>query len=97
MLNIEQLLIKAAQYFDMNLKELKIKHTDQKKRFYKNHLLNETHSEIFENILTELDTLNINKEIAAIIYKFLYHYEYLQREIFSHFDEKDKKRLIGYY
>ena len=93
MLNTEQLLIKAAQYFDMNLKELGLKQTKQKERLYKNQLSDKKYLEIIDKILRNIKLLNINSKFKVILQDFLRHYSYLSKEIYGNYDDKREKEV----
>lgn len=93
MLNMEQLLIKAAQYFDMNLKDLGIKQTIQKERLYKNKISSKKYTEIIHKILDNFNFPSKDSNIQKILADFECNYSYLSREIYSNFDEKREREL----
>lgn len=74
MLNLKQLLVKAAQYFDMNLKELLIKESIQKVRFKTEENSDEKYYKIVDGIFEKIYKLNINKDIEAILYDLMDYY-----------------------
>ena len=71
MLNIEQLLIKTAQYFDLDLNKLGIKHTDQKKRLFTRNLSESKYGKLVDKLFSEIALLNINPSVKKIIDEFI--------------------------
>ena len=55
MLNTEQILIKVAQYFDLDLTRLGIKQSTEKSRLYKHQLTKETIEHIVNSIYREIE------------------------------------------
>lgn len=93
MLNIEQTLIKAAQYFDLDLKKLGIKRSAEKSRLYKHQLTKETIEHIINSIYKEIESLDINSVIKETIDEFMEHYNYITKEIYSAYDDNREKEI----
>lgn len=81
MLNFEQILIKAAQYLDLELSQLKIKGTPQKTRFVNKSSSQEKYEEVLSLLLKELGSRANNKVIKIILDEFFKHYEYLTHKL----------------
>jgi len=93
MLNTEQILIKVAQYFDLDLTRLGIKQSTEKSRLYKHQLTKETIEHITNSIYKEIESLDINSSVKEIIKEFMKHYAYITKEIYSAYDEKREKEI----
>lgn len=93
MLNTEQILIKVAQYFDLDLVRLGIKQSTEKSRLYKHQLTKETIEHIVNSIYKEIESLDINSSIKEIIEEFMKHYAYITKEIYSAYDDKREKEI----
>jgi len=93
MLNTEQILIKVAQYFDLDLTRLGIKQSTEKSRLYKHQLIKETIEHIVNSIYREIESLDINSSVKEIIEEFMKHYTYITKEIYSAYDDKREKEI----
>lgn len=91
MLNIEQILIKTAQYFDLDLKKLSIKETSEKTRLYKHQKENIEY--IIKKIYKEIESLEINPLLKELIDEFFEHYLYISEQVYISFDETREKEL----
>ncbi|WP_345990328.1 hypothetical protein WCX18_05210 [Sulfurimonas sp. HSL1-2] len=92
MLNLEQILIKAAQYLDLDLNRLAIKQTPQKRRFIARDNLKEKYDEVLQNLLQEIYYFNAHPVLKDIVYEFLEDYEYVQRELYSTYNQSLEKK-----
>jgi len=93
MLNSEQLLIKTAEYFGLNLDKLGIRRNPEKTRLYKRQLIKESIEHIIKKLCTEVESLEINPFIKNIINEFMEHYDYITKEIYGTFDETREKEI----
>lgn len=93
MLNTEQILIKVAQYFDLDLTRLGIKRSAEKSRLYKRQLTKKTIEHIINSIYREIEALDINSFIKETIDEFMEHYNYITKEIYNAYDEKREKEI----
>lgn len=93
MLNTEQILIKVAEYFDLNLTKLGIRRPAEKTRLYKRQLIKETIEHIINNIHKEIESLTINFYIKDTIDEFMNHYDYITKEIYGAYDENREKEI----
>ena len=93
MLNFEQILIKAAQYFELDLKKLQLQQTAQKRRFFTRENTKEKYDEVLIDLLKEIDDIELHKEVEQIINEFLDYYEYIEKEIYTNY----KKAYVKQY
>lgn len=93
MLNIEQILIKTAQYFDFDLKKLGIKESSEKSRLYKRQLNKVTIEHIIKNLDKEINSLEMNSSLKNIIEEFIEHYLYISKQLYSSLNKKREKEL----
>lgn len=91
MLNQEQLLIKASQYLNFDLKRLGIKQTAEQERFYKYQTGDTTIKHKTKKIYTKLMTLQLNKNLEYIFSEFLSHYDYIYQELNSSINSDEEK------
>lgn len=91
MLNQEQLLIKASQYLNFDLKRLGIKQTAEQERFYKHQTGDTTIKHKTKKIYTKLMTLQLNKNLEYIFSEFLSHYDYIYQELNSSINSDEEK------
>ena len=93
MLNIEQILIKTAQYFDLDLKKLGIERSAEKTRLYKRQAEKNNIEYILKKIYQEIDSLEINPLLKELISEFFEHYSYISEQLYISFDEAQEKEV----
>jgi hypothetical protein len=93
MLNLEQILIKTAQYFDLDLNTLAIEQSVQKKRFITQSLSQKTYKKVLEKLFNEINLLKIDPRVKVIIDEFLEHYDYLQEQLRITTDKTQEKDI----
>jgi len=91
MLNEEALLIKIAQYLDLDLTKLKIKESSRKKRFINRELTLEEFEYVKKKIINELCSLGFSTDIYRLLEKFLESYKYITQELYSTYDPVREK------
>jgi len=91
MLNQEALLIKIAQYLDLDLTKLKIKESSRKKRFINRELTLEEFEYVKKKIIDELYSLGFSTDIYRLLEKFLESYKYISQELYSTYDPVREK------
>jgi len=91
MLNEEALLIKAAQYLDLDLVKLKIKESSRKNRFINRELTLEEFEHVKKKIYNEFHSLGFSTNIYRVLEEFLESYNYITQELYSAYDPLKEK------
>lgn len=93
MLNIEQILIKTAQYFDFDLTKLHIKETKEKHRLYTHQSQYENIEHIKDKIFKKITELKFNHNLKKIFDEFQECYAYISQELHNRTDKNEEKEI----